>query len=117
MAVPQFSVTISSSEQPTEGQRYVLMCNVNGVKQSLSASITYQWDRVGSTSSPSTSQQLIFNPLRRSDGGQYRCTVTISSSLLTGTHRHTNVETIIVTRRSLLPAGPRDSILVFHPQV
>ena len=110
LIVPSFSVTITSSGQPTEGQRYVLTCYINGIDQSLSASITYQWDRVGSNFSPSTSQQLIFNPLRYSDGGQYRCTVTISSPYLTGTHRPTNVETIIVPIWSFLPSVRPDPV-------
>ena len=92
LIVPTFSVTISSSGQSTEGQRYVLTCNVNGAG-SLSASISYRWDTVGGRSGISFSQQLTFNPLRRSDGGQYRCTVIISSPYLTGTHNPTNTWT------------------------
>ena len=101
LVVPTFSVTISSSGQPTEGQRYVLACNVNGAG-SLSASFTYryQWDRVGSSSDPSTSQQLTFNQLRRRDGGQYRCTATISSQYLTSTRSVANTRTVTVTRKS-----------------
>ena len=99
LIVPTLSVTISSSGQSTEGQRYVLMCSVNGAG-SLSASISYQWDRVGSSSGPSSSQQLTFNQLRRTDGGLYTCTGTISSPYLTSTRSVTNTRTITVTRRS-----------------
>ena len=101
LIAPFFSVTISSSGQPTEGQDYVLTCNVSGI-QSLSASITYQWDKIGSSFGNSTSQQLTFNQLMCSDGGQYRCTVTISSQYLNSTNNATNSTTIIVTCKSLI---------------
>ena len=71
----------------------MLTCNVNGAG---SLSPSYQWDRVGGSSRVSTSQELTRDPLRRSeDGDQYRCTVTISSSL--GSRTFESTEAIRVT--------------------
>ena len=101
MAVPQISVTISGSGQLIEGQQYMLTCNVSGTRF-LSAAITYQWDRVGDSSGISTSQQLTFNPLRRSDGSQYRCTVTIISPYLSGNQISNNIKNLRISRTYFL---------------
>ncbi len=75
---PIITATVTSSGPPMAGQSYSLTCTVTGA-DSLSPIITYVWTR-GVAGSDS---MLTFNPLTLSSSGQYVCTVTVTSDLLT----------------------------------
>ncbi len=64
------------------GESYTLTCTVTGA-ESLNPTITYEWTRGGT--SVGSDSILIFNPLTLSSSGQYVCTVTVTSDLLTTT--------------------------------
>ena len=85
------NVTITTStEPPTLGQGYSLICTVTGADPSLNAVITYQWLRADPTSreNPIVTQvggnyfTLNIDPLTLSDVGLYTCVATFSSSRL-----------------------------------
>ena len=61
-----------------------LTCDVSGA-DNLNPMITYQWTRNdGSTQTPvgTNSNALSLSPLRLSNAGDYTCSVTVSSTLL-----------------------------------
>ena len=68
---------------PAVGSQYTLNCTVTvtGADQ-LNATITYQWFKNNTVVSNETQSTLSFSSLSLSDAGQYRCDVTVSSTLL-----------------------------------
>ena len=73
---------IVSGGTPTVGERYSLTCTVTGADR-LNPTITYRWFN-GTTlvSVVQQSETLSFSSLSLSDAGEYRCDVTVSSTLL-----------------------------------
>ena len=67
---------------PTAGENYELTCTINEAENLNPTTVTYQWTenqiQVG------TSNTLSFTPLRLSDAANFVCSVTISSSYLSG---------------------------------
>ncbi len=80
---PSITATVTSSGPPLAGQSYTLTCTVTG-GEALTPTITYEWTR-GRTSVGGNGPILTFNPLTLSSSGQYVCTVTVTSDLLTTT--------------------------------
>ncbi len=80
---PIITATVTSSGPPMTGQSYSLTCTVTGA-DSLTPTITYVWTR-GGTSVAGSDSMLTFNPLKLSNSGEYVCTVTVTSDLLTTT--------------------------------
>ena len=78
---------ISSGECSTNlGESFSLTCHVNSTTDLSRSIITYQWlhDQVKlDESSPSSSSPtLLFQSLKVTDAGEYRCEVTVTSPLL-----------------------------------
>ena len=63
----------------TAGKNYSLACSVD-IPQSLNATITYVWTRGGTQ--VGTDSILNFSPLVLTNSGQYVCTGTVTSDLL-----------------------------------
>ena len=70
-----------SGGTPTVGENYSLTCTVTGADQ-LNPTITYRWFKDNTVVSGEPQSTLSFSPLSLSDAGQYRCRVTVSSTLL-----------------------------------
>ena len=70
-----------SGGTPTVGESYSLTCTVTGAGQ-LNPTITYQWFKGTALVSGETQSTLSFSSLSLSDAGQYRCDVTVSSTIL-----------------------------------
>ena len=72
-----------SGGTPTVGESYSLTCTVTGADR-LNPTITYQWfkDNTVVSLTGETQSTLSFSSLSLSDAGQYRCDVTVSSTLL-----------------------------------
>ena len=93
-ADPALAAVITASGQPVEGQRYSLTCEVVGDELLRVSSRSLRWNKDGvETSSNPT---LTFNSLSPSDAAEYRCTSTITSPYLTGTHTVTTTMTVTV---------------------
>ena len=73
--------TMVSGGTPTVGESYSLNCTATGADR-LNATITYQWFKDNTMISGETQSTLSFSSLSLSDAGQYRCDVTVSSTLL-----------------------------------
>ena len=84
-SAPSVSVQITDDGYPpTAGEDYQLTCSVSGA-ESLNPTVTYQWTKNSDGQTQvGTSSTLSFTPLRLSDAASYVCTITISSSYLTG---------------------------------
>ena len=72
---------MASGGTPTVGESYSLTCTVTGADQ-LNATITYKWFKNNTMVSGETQSTLSFSSLSLSDAGQYRCDVTVNSTLL-----------------------------------
>ena len=70
-----------SGGTPTVGESYSLTCTVTGADR-LNTTIAYQWFKDNTMVSNETQSTLSFSSLSLSDAGQYRCDVTVSSTLL-----------------------------------
>jgi hypothetical protein len=93
------SVDIAANTQPNEGQSYSLTCAVSGDKSLAVRDESFQWDRVGGSAGISQLATLTLNPLRPSDAGEYRCTSTISSPYLAGSHTVAGRVTVSIKRK------------------
>ena len=71
-----------SGGTPTVGESHSLTCTVTGADR-LNPTISYQWFNKDNTMvSGETQSAISFSSLSLSDAGQYRCDVTVSSTLL-----------------------------------
>ena len=70
-----------SGGTPAVGESYSLTCTVTGADR-LNPTIAYQWFKDNTVVSGGTQSTLSFSSLSLSDAGQYRCDVTVSSTLL-----------------------------------
>ena len=70
-----------SGGTPTVTESYFLTCTVTGADR-LNSTITYRWIKNNAAVSSETQSTLSFSSLSLSDAGQYRCRVTVSSTLL-----------------------------------
>ena len=70
-----------SGGTPTVGESYSLTCTVTGADR-LNPTIAYKWFKGTTVVSGETQSTLSFSSLSLSDAGQYRCDVTVSSTLL-----------------------------------
>ena len=70
-----------SGATPTIGESYSLTCTATGADQ-LNPTIIYQWFKDNTVVSDETQSTLSFSSLSLSNTGQYRCDVTVSSTLL-----------------------------------
>ena len=87
---------------PSEGEGYSLTCTVSGDQLLAVHDRIFLWDRVVPSMSISPDPTLTFNPLLYANEGEYRCTVTITSPYLVGTHTVTNAVNITVNRKSYI---------------
>ena len=94
---PALSAVITASGTPDEGQSYSLTCEVRGDEQLAVNSRRFGWDKDGTEHSRNAT--ITFNPLRRSDAGEYKCSTTIGSPYLTGTHTVTKTMMVAVNRK------------------
>ena len=81
---PVFTAMVTvmvSGGTPTLGESYPLTCTVTGADR-LNPTVTYQWFKNTAVVSGETQSTLSFSSLSLSDAGQYRCDVTVSSTLL-----------------------------------
>ena len=60
----------------------ILCCNVSGINNLNSSTITYQWQKDNSTVSTQDEQTLSLSPLRASHAGRYTCQATVNSTSL-----------------------------------
>ena len=74
-------IAMVSGGTPTVGESYSLTCTVTGADR-LNPTITYQWFKNNTVVSGETQSTLSISSLSLSDAGQYRCDVTVSSTLL-----------------------------------
>ena len=72
---------IVSGGTPTVGENYSLTCTVTGADR-LNPTITYRWFKNTALVSGERQTRFLFPSLSLSDAGQYRCRVTVSSTLL-----------------------------------
>ena len=93
---PALSVDITASGQPDELHIYSLTCEVRGDERLASTDQRFRWDEVGGRLDISRAATLTFNPLRRDDAGDYRCTSTFISPYLTGSRSVTQTRTVTV---------------------
>ena len=77
---PDITAMVSGGT-PTVGESYSLTCTVTGADR-LNPTITYKWFKDNTMVSGETQSTLSFSSLSLSDAGQYRCDVTVSSTLL-----------------------------------
>ena len=70
-----------SGGTPAVRESYSLTCTVTGADR-LNPMITYQWFQDNTMVSGETQSNLSFTSFSLSDAGQYRCDVTVSSTLL-----------------------------------
>ena len=94
-ADPALSAVITASGQPDEGLSFSLTCDVRGDEQLAVSSRVLRWDKDGREYSRNPT--LTFNPLRRDDAGEYRCTSTFFSPYLTGSRTVTQTRILTVT--------------------
>ena len=84
---PDIVVQITSTVEGhnlTAGTNFSLICNVDGAIN-LRPELSYEWihsDGIDYMTVRTDSSRLNFPSLKLSDGGEYMCTVNISSSLL-----------------------------------
>ena len=99
-AVPTITTSITSPTGPfTAGEFYTLTCTVTVTgagTMSPTTTITWIHPSGSMTSGTGSSLNLILNPLRVSDAGQYTCNVSVSSPFLTGTQSNTDTSIINV---------------------
>ena len=79
------------------GMSYTLTCAVSGV-DSLGASISLAFIGPNTGSGTGTSFQFQLGPLDADDAGQYTCTATITSDLLSDNLVRTDTEDVIIQR-------------------
>ena len=96
-------LVITPSGPANEGQAYSLSCDLTGHESLAVTQRTFQWNRLTPTfqDDVSSTTALSFTPLSHSDGGEYRCTATITSPYLSGDHSISRTETIIFSRKLL----------------
>ena len=83
VAVGGVDVILTSSEFSAVSDQYTLNCAaVITEADQLNPTITYQWFKNNTVVSGETQSTLSFFSLSLSDAGQYRCNVTVSSTLL-----------------------------------
>ena len=104
-------ITTSASGNSTAGEVYSLTCDVS-LSQSLRQSPVIEWvgpdgnvidnatltDVSLTSSSPSTTMTLLFNPLRTSHGGTYSCRAILTDT--TASTRIVNNSSVTVTINS-----------------
>ena len=86
---------ITPSGSAVVGMSYTLTCTVSRA-DNLEATITYAFTGPRSASGTSTSLQLTLGLLDLNDAGEYTCTATVSSALLSYDLVLTDTEDIIV---------------------
>ena len=103
---PELSANISASGLPDEGSSYTLTCTVHGAESLAATNWTFQWGRIDSSDDMLqdfiANDTLIFNPLRRCDAGEYRCSASFDSPYLIGTRYVTTSFNITVTSKCKL---------------
>ena len=73
---------------PTAGQIYYLTCSVQ-LPPYLLVEASIVWTKQESIHQVGSSQQLIFNPLKTPDSGQYTCTMSIDTDNVTFNGKNT----------------------------
>ena len=76
-----FITAMVNGGTPNVGDSYSFTCTVTGADR-LDPTIAYQWFKDNTVVSGETQSTLSFSSLSLSDAGQYRCDVTVSSTLL-----------------------------------
>ena len=98
--VPDVTVLITSSGSAVLGMSYTLTCTVSGA-DNLEATIPIEITGPDSVSGTGTSLQLPLGLLTLFDAGEYTCTATVSSDLLTNNILLTDTEEVNIPSESL----------------
>ena len=94
-------MVVTASGLPIEGQTYSLTCDLMGDESLAVTQRSIRWDRVTPTPQMGIhrTNTLTFNPLRRDDEGQYRCTTNIITPYLNDSLTRINITSIDVDRK------------------
>ena len=95
--VPVVTVLITPSGSAVVGMSYTLTCTVSGA-DNLEATIAFTG--LNTASGTGTSLQLPLDPLDLTDAGEYTCTATVSSDLLTNNIVRTDTEEVNIPSES-----------------
>ena len=98
--VPDVTVLITTSGSAVVGMSYTLTCTVSGA-DNLEVTISIEFTGPNSGSGTGTSLQLPLSILDLNDAGQYTCTATVSSGLLTNDLMPTDTEDVNIASESL----------------
>ena len=94
------TVLITSSGPAVVGMSYTLTCTVSGA-DNLEATISIGFTGPSTATGSGTSLQLPLDPLDLNDAGDYTCTATVSSGLLTNNIMLTDTEAVNISSESL----------------
>ena len=99
---PHFFVAVNVSVLPIGsgigGQVYYLLCSVQLPPQLMAEPSSIVWTKEDNDYQLSSSQQLTFNSLRTSDGGQYTCTVTIETTSGASAHGEASADLVVTSK-------------------
>ena len=98
--VPHVTLLITSSGSAVVGMSYTLTCTVSGA-DNLEVSISIGFTGPNTASGTGTSLQLPLDSLDLNDAGEYTCTATVSSGLLTNNIILTDTEEVNIPSESL----------------
>ena len=90
---PQINVTVNGSSVITSlGEPQILTCSITGAERLSVHTTTFHWTKYnGSTLQiQKNTSTLTFSSLRVSDAGQYTCSATIDSNILSESIRSTD---------------------------
>ena len=94
------TVLITPSGPAVVGMSYALTCTVSGA-DNLEATISIGFTGPSTASGTGTSLQLPLGSLTLNDAGEYTCTATVSSGLLTNNIVRTDTEEVNIPSESL----------------
>ena len=98
--VPDVTLLITSSGSAVVGMSYTLTCTVSG-EDNLEATISIGFTGPNTASGTGPSLELPLDSLDLNDAGEYTCTATVSSGLLTNNIVLTDTEAVNIPSESL----------------
>ena len=81
------------------GDNHTLMCSVSGADK-LDPNISYKWTESDGNQVKSTSQELSLHILSLSEAGNYKCSVTVTSSYLDRLINESATQDVIIKSKS-----------------
>ena len=94
------TLSITPSGSAVVGTSYTLTCTLSGA-DNLAATISIAFTGLSTGSGSGTSLQLPLGTLDLNDAGEYTCTATVSSGLLTNNIELSDTENVIIPSKSL----------------